>query len=80
MLTSSIRKRSQAEPSQVTWKVQRLKLHPAVVLGAVGDMDTLVDGKAVDLTVLVIDVRPKWRDAIGAEGNGVRRTAIGIVI
>ena len=38
-------------------KVQGLQLHDAVFLAAVGNVDALIYGKAVDFSVLVINVR-----------------------
>ena len=49
-------------------KVQRLQLHDAVFLAAVCDVNALIDGKAVDFTILVINVRTEWADAVRAKG------------
>ena len=53
-------------------EVHRVQLADAGVLRLVGEMDALVNGKAVDFAELMVDVGTQGADAVGAEGDGFR--------
>lgn len=60
------------ELSALAGEVDRVQLADTGVLGLVGEMDALVDGKAVDFAELVVDVGTQGADAVGAAGNSLR--------
>ena len=64
-------------PLRALGKLQRLHLYNAVALGAPGDVDALVDGKAGDLAEVVVGVGADRADAVGAEAYAVRIAAVG---
>ena len=53
-------------------EVQRSQLDDAVVFAAVGDVNALIDGKAVDFAILMVDMRPQGADPVGAEDPVIR--------
>lgn len=53
-------------------KVQRTELDDTVLLRTVGDMDSLIDRKTVDLPVLVVNVGTERRDSVRTEYLTVR--------
>ena len=54
-------------------EVQALQFHNAVFFSAVSDVDTFIDGEAIDLPPLVVDMRTEWRVRYGqkATASGV---------
>ena len=53
-------------------KLQRAKLNYAILLGMIGDMDALINGKAGDLAVLVVAVRAERTNTVGTKGHALR--------
>ena len=51
-------------------EIDGVQLADAGVLRLVGEVDALVDGKAVDFAELVVNVGAKRADAVRAEGEG----------
>ena len=49
------------------WEVQGLQLHNTVLLRVVGHVDSLVDCQSIDFSVLMVDMRTQWTDAVRAE-------------
>ena len=52
-------------------KLERREFHHAVLLGAVGQVDALVDGQAGNLPQVVVRVGADGTDAIRAEVHGL---------
>ena len=60
-------------------ELQGAKLHHAVVLGTIGDVDAFVDGQTGNLAQIGIAVRPDGAYAVGAEGKSLRVALIDIL-
>ena len=54
-------------------------LHHAVLLGAIHDVDALVDGQAGDFPEVVVGMGPDGADAVGTEGDAVVVPAVDFV-
>ena len=49
------------------WEVQRLQFHNTILFRVIGHVDSLVDCQTIDFSVLMVDMRTQWTDAVRAE-------------
>ena len=59
-------------------ELQGSHLHHAIPLGSVGDVDTLIDGKAGDLAQVVVHVGADGADPVGAETEALGVAAVNL--
>lgn len=59
------------ELSALAGEVHRVQFTDAGMLGLVDKVDALVDGTAIDLAELVVDMRTQRANAVGAESDGL---------
>ncbi len=48
-------------------EVQRLQFHNTILFRVIGHVDSLVDCQTIDFSVLMVDMRTQWTDAVRAE-------------
>ena len=61
-------------------KIQRTDFYHAVLLWAVGDMDSPIQGQAIDFAELVVNVGAEGGYPVGAEGGVFRGFVVNLLV